>query len=52
MLIKYDLAWDLYVTTDSQAAQAQKDGGKTLRSVMRRQGQAQGLKDFWTGIFK
>lgn len=54
MLIKYNLASDSYVTTYSQAAQAQKDGEKTLRPVSRRQGQAQAqeLSDFWINVFQ
>lgn len=54
MLIKYNLASDSYVTTYSQAAQAQKDGEKTLRPVSRRQGQAQPqeLSDFWIHVFQ
>lgn len=46
------MVWDLYISTYSHVAQAQKDKKKTLRPVNRRQGQAQELEDLWMDVFK
>lgn len=52
MLIKYDLAWDLYITTDSQAAQAQKDGGKNTEVCHEEAGPGPGTERFLDGYFQ